>query len=304
MTLGRILVLGATGLLGRPVVERLTRDGHTVRILTRSPESARTMFGTAVEITEGSATSIDDVRTAMEGCDVAHVNLSPASEYTATRHVIEVANGRLARLGYVSATTLSEANRWFDRVDVKLRTEQLVEDSGLPYVIFRPTWVMETLQNFIRGRRWAIVVDGRNPPPLHFFAAVDFGRMVAASYEDDRAVGKRLYVYGPEGITLSDAMDRFAAACYPDASVVHLRLWQARLLARLIRNTELAEVTELIAYLDIAGEHGDPALANELYGAPAITLDEWFHLLPSARRRCGRATRSGSRWTSSAAMPF
>ena len=159
-----------------------------------------------------------------------------------------------------------------------MRTEQLVQESGLPYAIFCPTWVMETLQNFVRGGKWAIVVEGKNPPPLHFFAAADFGRMVAASYEDDRALGKRLYVYGPEGITMSDAMERFAAACYPDARVIHLRLWQARLAAKLIRNAELAEVTDLIAYLDVAGEHGEPVLANELYGAPAITLDEWFKM--------------------------
>jgi uncharacterized protein YbjT (DUF2867 family) len=274
----RILVIGATGLLGRPVVNRLVEGGHTVRILSRSAEKTHAMFGGAVEIAEGSATNIDDVRAAMAGCDAVHINLTPATEYTATSHVIAVADGQLDRLGYVSATTLSEENRWFDRADVKMRTEQLVRDSGLPHAIFCPTWVMETLQNFVRGGKWAIVVEGKNPPPLHFFAAADFGRMVASSYEDDRALGKRLYIYGPEGITMSDAMERFAAACYPDARVIHLRLWQARLLAKVIRNAELAEVTELIAYLDKAGEHGDPALANELYGAPAITLADWFEM--------------------------
>ncbi len=276
--LNRILVIGATGLLGRPVVDRLIEAGHSIRILTRSAEEAHAIFGDAVEIAEGSAMNIDDVRSAMAGGDAVHINLTPATEYTATSHVIEVAEGRLDRLGYVSATTLSEENRWFYRTDVKMRTEQLVRDSGLPYAIFCPTWVMETLQNFVRGGKWAVVVDGKNPPPLHFFAAADFGRMVAASYEDNRALGKRLYIYGPDAITLSDATERFAAACYPEARVIHLKLWQARLVAKLIRNAEFAEVTELIAYLDVAGEHGEPALANELYGAPAITLDDWFEM--------------------------
>ena len=274
----RMLVIGATGLLGKPVVERLTNAGHTVRVLTRNAEKVQTMFGSTVEIAEGSATSIDDVRAAMAECDVVHINLSPDTEYTATSHVIELADGDLGRLGYVSATTLSEELRWFYRVDVKMRTEQLVRDSGLPYTIFCPTWVMETLQNFIRGGKWALSVDGKNPPQLHWFAAADFGRMVAQSYEDDRALGKRLFIYGPEGITIGDAMDRFAAACYPKARVVHLKVWQARLLAKLIRNAELAEVAELIGYLDTAGEFGEPELANELYGAPTITLDDWFEM--------------------------
>ncbi|MDJ0496311.1 MAG: NAD(P)H-binding protein [Acidimicrobiia bacterium] len=272
----RILVIGATGLLGRPVVNRLTEGGQAVRILTRSVDKAHTMFGGAVEVTQGSATDIDDVRSAMQGCDAVHINLTPATEYIATKNVIEVADGNLGRLGYVSATTLSEELRWFHRVDVKMRTEQLVRDSGLPYAIFCPTWVMETLQNFVRGGKWALSVDGKNPPQLHWFAAADFGRMVAASYEDGRALGQRLFVYGPEGVTIGDAMDRFAATCYPEARVVHLKVWQARLLAKLIRNTELAEVAELIGYLDTAGEFGEPEIANELYGAPAITLDDWF----------------------------
>ncbi len=59
---------------------------------------------------------------------------------------------------------------------------------------------------------------------------------------------------------------------------MHLEIWQARLLAKVIRNPEFAEVTELVAYLDSAGEHGEPDLANNLYGAPAITLDDWFRL--------------------------
>ena len=273
----RILVIGATGLLGKPVVERLIQDGQPVRILTRSPEEAKALFDGTVEYAEGSASNIDDVRAAMAGCDAVHINLTPAVEYTATSHVIEVADGNLRRLGYVSATTLSEELRWFHRVDVKMRTEELIRGSGLPYAIFCPTWVMETLQNFIRGK-WALSVDGKSPPALHWFAAADFGRMVAASYEDDRALGKRLYIYGPEGVTIGEAMDRFAAACYPEARVIHMKVWQARLLAKLIRNAELAEVTELIDYLDTAGEHGEPALANELYGAPTITLDDWFEM--------------------------
>ena len=273
----RFLVLGGTGMLGRPVVHCLTDSGHTVRILTRSTDKAYELFGDSVEIVEGSATNRDDLRAAMAGSHAVHINLTPATEFAATQLVVELAQDQLERISYVSATTLSEENRWFPRVDEKLRTEELLRDSGIPHVVFCPTWVMETLHNFARGN-WAIVIHGKNPPGLHFFAAADFGRIVAASYEDDRALGKRLYVYGPEAITLNEAMERFAVACHPQARVLRWKLWQARLAAKLMRQEELAEVTELIAYIDIAGEHGDPSVANALYGAPAITLDEWFRM--------------------------
>jgi uncharacterized protein YbjT (DUF2867 family) len=264
-------------MLGRPVVHCLTDKGHTVRVLTRNVEKTKNMFGDTVEIFEGSATIRDDIREALVGCEAVHLNLSPATEYTAMEHVVDLAEGQVERISYVSATTLSEENRWFDRVDVKMRTEELLRNSGIQHVIFCPTWVMETLQNFINGN-WAVVVLGNNPPALHFFAAADFGRMVAASYEDERGFGKRLYVYGPEAITLSEAMERFAASCHPEARVMRWKLWQARLATKLLRNESLAEVTELIEYLDTAGEHGDSSEANALYGAPAMTLDEWFRI--------------------------
>ncbi len=268
-------------MLGKPVVERLL-DSHQVRLLTRSAATARGIFGDVVEIAEGTIASKADLGAAMSECDAVHINLTPATEYAAMRDVIELGQGRLARVSYVSATTLSEENRWFERADVKMRTEELLRQSDIPHVIFRPTWVMETLHNFIRGK-WAIVLLGKHPPPLHFFAAADFGRIVASSFDDDRGLGKALYVYGPEAITLSDATERFVAACHPNARVIRFNTWQARLAARLFRNDDFTDVTKLVAYLDVAGEHGDPSEANALYGAPTITLDDWCTMHTDSR---------------------
>jgi hypothetical protein len=165
----------------------------------------------------------------------------------------------------------------FELVDVKMRAEEILGHSHIAHIVFCPTWVMETLQNFIHGDRAAVII-GKNPPALHFFAAADFGRMVAASYDDDRALGKRLFVHGPEGITLPDALERFINACYPQLEVMRMKLWQARLMARLTRREGLTYATRLIAYFDKVGEMGDPTEANALFGAPGITLDEWFKM--------------------------
>ncbi len=277
MTKGRILVIGGTGMLGKPVVRELVDHGYPVRLLTRSEAKTRAMLGDGFEVTEGDVANEADLRAAMSDCTAVHLNLTPATEYQAMRDVIDLAHGQLDRISYVSATTLSEENRWFYRADIKMRTEALLRESGIPYVIFRPTWVMETLHNFVRGK-WGIVLLGNNPPRLHWFAAADFGRIVAASYTDDRGLGKALYVYGPEGITLSDATERFIAACHPDVRIMRFKPWLARITARLLRNQDFREVAELVAYLDTAGEVGDPTEANELYGAPTITLDAWCRM--------------------------
>ena len=159
-----------------------------------------------------------------------------------------------------------------------MRTEAILIDSGIAHTIFCPTWVMETLQNFIRDGR-AVMIVGKNPPQLHFVAAADFGRMVAASYGDNRALGKRLFIHGPESITLPNAFDRFVGTCYPEYKIIRMKLWQAQLFARLTGREELKNATALIAYFDKVKEIGDPAEANALLGAPSITLNAWFEML-------------------------
>lgn len=280
----QILILGATGILGQPVTRCLIDKGHRVRVLTRSPEKAHWMFGNSVEIVEGSAVDRDSIRTGLAGCDAVHINLTQDAELIATQHVIDQAAGnRLERITYVSATTAYEENRWFEMVDVKMRTEEILRSSGIAHTVFCPTWVMEVMHNFIHGNRAAVII-GRRPPALHFFAAADFGRMVATAYDDDRSLGKRLFIHGPEGITLPDALERFFKTCHPELKIMRLKLWQAQLIARLNRRERLTDATRLIDYFDKVGELGDPAEANALLGAPSITLNEWFKLPKDGRQ--------------------
>lgn len=63
-----VLVTGGTGRLGRMVVEGLRAAGVSVRVLTRSVQSARTMRAEGVEVTVGRAEDPDDARAAVAGC--------------------------------------------------------------------------------------------------------------------------------------------------------------------------------------------------------------------------------------------
>jgi uncharacterized protein YbjT (DUF2867 family) len=120
----QVLILGATGILGQPVTRCLMDKGHRVRVLTRSVEKARRLLGSTAEISEGNAADRDSVRTALAGCDAVHINLTQESELIATQHVIDQnVRNSLKRITYVSATTACEENRWFEMVDVKMRTE-------------------------------------------------------------------------------------------------------------------------------------------------------------------------------------
>ena len=53
----------------------------------------------------------------------------------------------------------------------------------------------------------------------------------------------------------------------------------ARATAKSTANPMLGFFAELMAYFETVGEMGDPAEANQLLGAPTITLDDWVQLM-------------------------
>jgi uncharacterized protein YbjT (DUF2867 family) len=65
---GVVLVAGATGRTGSWVVRRLLHYGVRVRVLSRSEQKARELFGDSVEVAVGKIQNSDDVALAVEGC--------------------------------------------------------------------------------------------------------------------------------------------------------------------------------------------------------------------------------------------
>lgn len=273
-------------MLGIPVVRSLVEGGHRVRVLTRNEERARSLLARStsaerqdvVEFISGSAVRRDDIRKGLAGCSAVHISLSQDSELEAVKHVTDLASDfGIQRVTYVSGATVCQENRWFDVIDIKMTAEEIVEQSDTPFIIFRPTWVMETLHNFAKHGPIVAIV-GRNQPELHFLAGADFARMVQASFDSDLALGKRLVVKGPAGMTLEAAIKRYASVRAPVRNVRRISIGVARMLATVSGNQDLKYVTRLIAYFDEVGEVGDPTEANALLGAPTITLDEWLSM--------------------------
>ncbi len=60
-----ILVTGATGMIGRNVVEQLVKRGADVRALVRNPEKAN--FPAGVAVAQGDLLDVDSLRSAFSG---------------------------------------------------------------------------------------------------------------------------------------------------------------------------------------------------------------------------------------------
>jgi NADH dehydrogenase len=134
---------------------------------------------------------------------------------------------------------------------------------------------MEQIARF--SRDGSPFMMGKQPLPVHFFAEEDLGRMVAAAYKTEEAVNKRLYVYGPEAMTMTKAIERYCQVMHPEVEKISIMpIWLAKLIAVLTKNENMRFAANLMGYFNKTAEVGDAAEANDILGAPATTLDTWM----------------------------
>ena len=274
----RILVIGATGLLGEPVAHGLCDAGYSVRVMSRGVASARAKFPEPFEVVAGDAQKVADVEKALGGCDAVHVSIDHDQEDECVTQVLAAARTqRLQRITYISGITVCEENRWFPLVDRKLRSEEAIRASGIDYTIFRPGWFMEMLARFVRDGR--VLVFGKPKRRWHFVAVQDLARMVVESYRRPEAANRAFYVHGPEALTVLEAQRSYCRVLHPEIrSFRSTPYWLLRLSARLSRNARMRTGVEMVSYLEKVGERGDPTEANAILGAPQTTLEQWLQM--------------------------
>lgn len=275
---GKLLILGASGMLGAPVARRLKADGFDIRAMSRDPEKARERLGGEMEIVEGDIEDSAGLEVAMEGCDAIYMSLQGDLDHffeaRAAEKICEVASRRkISRIGAISGCTVAEENRWHPMIEGKYRTEQILERSGIPFTLFRCTWFMESLPFYVRGNN--AMVMGKFPFPYNWIAADDYAGMVSKAFSTDEARNKRFVIHGPESLTMKQALEKYCAICAPEAKVKSVPLWMLRIIAFLTRNDFLKFGIGIMDYFSKVPQMGDPKEANALLGAPITTLETW-----------------------------
>ncbi|HTR04949.1 MAG TPA: SDR family oxidoreductase [Thermoanaerobaculia bacterium] len=147
-----VLVVGATGSIGRLVVEEAVRRGDVVRALVRDERKARRL-GPGVEMVVGDLTRPDTLAPAVDGVDaIVFTHGSDGGgkagaekvDYGGVRNVLAALGTRSARIALMTAIGVTDRegdyNRRTEAHDWKRRGERLVRASGLPYTIVRPGW--------------------------------------------------------------------------------------------------------------------------------------------------------------------
>lgn len=137
-----ILVTGATGRVGRHVVQQLIDRGAKVRVLVRDP--AKADFPTRVEIAKGDLLDLDALRAAFKGVRTLFLlNAVAGDEFTQALITLNIA--RECGVDRVVYLSVLHADRFVNvpHFAVKSGAERMIQQMGFSATILRPAYFID-----------------------------------------------------------------------------------------------------------------------------------------------------------------
>jgi len=228
----KILVTGATGYVATRLREVLRNDGHEVRLLVRkeSADRVKTIVPqNAYQIVYGNVFETNTCLHACDGCDaVVHlvgiIREFPSKGITfdevhrvATANIIDAAK----RTGVERFVHMSALGARDDAPSAYHRTkragERIVEDSGLQWTIFRPSWIFapgdglgRIIKDVVRKPVIPLIDGGRALVQPVFLD--DVCACFARSLRMPETQGKIYEIGGPDRVSYREIFEQ-AASC-------------------------------------------------------------------------------------------
>ena len=221
--LHRVFVTGATGFVGRTVIQALRAEGYVVRCLVRRGSEPDLRGVEAIERVEGDVLSRQTLEEGMAGCDAVVHLVGIIREHVPTNttfyrvHVQGTGNvvAAAASVGvrrYIHMSALGAREGARSRYhQTKWAAEEAVHACSLPWTIVRPSVIYGRGDGFVSLLVWVVrrlpvvplIVGGRlQPVPVEQVA-----QGVARALSRPSAVKQTYEVGGPDRVTLGELVD-------------------------------------------------------------------------------------------------
>jgi nucleoside-diphosphate-sugar epimerase len=238
----RILVMGGTRFVGKPLVARLQAAGHQLSLFTRGrqplPEGVEAISGD-----RGDDADLDQLR----GRGFEVIIDSSGRNLDDSRRVLERTGAPSHRFVYVSsAGVYADSEVWpldedsptdpASRHAGKAETESWLQSQGVPFTSFRPTYIYGP-GNYNPVENWFFdrIVHGR-PVPLPGDGSTitqlghvdDLAAAMARCIEVEAAANRIYNCTGSQGVTFRGLVTAAAKACGRDPAAVEIRSFDPR----------------------------------------------------------------------------
>jgi uncharacterized protein YbjT (DUF2867 family) len=272
-----ILVTGATGTVGRQLVEILARAGEPVRALTRDPAKAK--FDAKVEVSTGDLEKPDTLAKALAGVErvfslgaagpglaTQEGNLAQAAKKAGAKHVV--------KLSVLGAGTGSDnpVIGWHEA------GENAIKDSGLAWTFVRPGMFMSNALAWLpsiksQGKVFLPYGNGK-VAPIH---PRDIAAVAAKALTGEGHEGKAYGLSGPDALSTATMVETLSKELKKPIQYVPVGPDTAK--ENLLKAGMPAVLVDALLKFSAtlrAGQDQTPLpTVTEVLGRPALTWSEW-----------------------------
>lgn len=281
-----ILITGAAGKTGRAILKELVSRNQEIRVFVRKPEQAQalTELG-AKETAIGDFLDISSIQAAVEGVSsIYHIcpNVHPQEVEIGETIIGAAKTAGVAHFVYHSVL--------YPQIEVmphhwlKMRVEELLIQSGLPFTILQPTAYMQNVQAYWQQ----ITQDGIYAVPYPSdvqMSLVDL-RDVAEAAANVLTDQKHLYaIYmlaGPDILTTTDIASALGQHLGRDvkADQIDLGDWRSTVEANGLGSYQVKTLLKMFTYYEHNGFIASPNHLQYLLGREPTTFREFLQTIP------------------------
>jgi NADH dehydrogenase len=287
-----VLLTGGTGFIGPHVSHALRAQDVPLRALVRKPARATRLTAWGVELATGDVTDPESLRAACEGVDtvvhlVAIIRGRPHDfdrvMAQGTRNVVAAAQeAGVHRFVLASALGLDERSKEaVPYFAAKWQMEKAVRESGLEYVIFRPSFVFGrdggVLPTFVRLARYAPLtpIIGSGTQRLQPIWVEDLAEYYALGVSEPTATNRTFELGGPDAVSWNEFWERLKRVLGVRRPSVHVPFGAMRLQAAVTERLPGAPVTRnQLTMLELGDNVVTDPTAVETFKLPLVPLEE------------------------------
>lgn len=285
-----ILVTGAAGKTGQAVIKALVTDGESVRALVHRPEQVQLIEALgAQEVLVGDMLARVTVDRAVQGIRaVYHICPNVSPDEVAIGHSLIKASRSSGVEHFVYHSVLHPQTEEMPHHWMKMRVEEQLLKSGLPFTILQPTAYMQNILTHWQN----INENGVYPIPyaaetrLSMVDLNDVAQAAVIVLGEPEHFGATYELVGTTGMTQTAVAEILSLDLERTVSVevVPIEKWVAQARSSGLGEYQIETLTKMFAYYDHHGLWGSPRVLTWLLDRSPTSFTDFLERAVQERR--------------------
>ena len=239
----KVLVAGATGYLGRYLVKELKKQGYWVRALARNANKLDNLSEHIDEVFEAEVTKTETLNRICDGIDavISSIGITRQKDgltymdvdYQGNKNLLDLAvENNVSKFIYISVLN-AHLMKDLKGIQAKILFEDKLKESGLDYVVIRPTGFFSDMLEFLKmAQKGRVSLFGSGVNKINPIHGADLAEVCVQLLDKPE---KEINVGGPEIFTFREIAELVFRVLNKEPKISTLPVWMIRIILPVLR---------------------------------------------------------------------